>query len=239
MLKAVFFDIDDTLYSTHEFAATARRNALEAMRSLGLAVPMAVLTRELDEVIEEFSSNYDHHFEKLLTRLPAGAYKGINPAILVAGAVKAYHDTKFAQLRPYPDVLDCLKVLTRTNLIRGIITDGLTVKQAEKLLRLGIYPFLTPSAVFISDQIGISKPNPKLFQRACEAIGVSPRRCMYVGNSLAKDIAPAARVGMITVLAKRGARRDAENVRADYEIAGFGDLLDILRQDFRIKISDR
>ena len=30
-LKAIFFDIDDTLYSTSEFAATARRNAMEAM----------------------------------------------------------------------------------------------------------------------------------------------------------------------------------------------------------------
>ena len=56
------------------------------------------------------------------------------------------------------------------------------MKQAEKIHRLGVYPFLSPGAVFISDTIGISKPNPKLWQRACAADrGFS---CVYLENVL-------------------------------------------------------
>ena len=135
-LKAIFFDIDDTLFSTTDFAARARRAAVDAMRKRGLRMPTAYLVRELGEVISEFSSNYDHHFDKLLVRLPQRAYNGVNPAILVASAVAAYHDAKHDHLKPFPEVKSVLKRLGKTDLIRGVITAGLLIKQAEKLLRL-------------------------------------------------------------------------------------------------------
>ena len=99
-VKAIFFDIDDTLYSTTEFAALARRNSIEAMRRIGLKVPAGVLIRELNEVISEFSSNYEHHFDKLLLRLPGENIRSLNTAILTAAAIVAYHETKFKELKP-------------------------------------------------------------------------------------------------------------------------------------------
>lgn len=202
-IKAIFFDIDDTLYSTTGFARLARQRALRAMISLGLKQPLSVLTKELDEVIAEFSSNYDQHFDKLLLRLPKRCYEGVNPAILTAGAVIAYHQTKFRELSPYSDILPALKTLARTNLIRGIITAGLAVKQSEKLIRLKLYHLLTPGAIFISDQIGIGKPNVKLYQRACSEAGVRPAETLYVGDNPVNDIDPANKAGMITVLSRR------------------------------------
>ena len=53
-INAIFFDIDDTLYSTSDFARRARRNALRAMIGLGLNISLNVLSKELDEVIAEF-----------------------------------------------------------------------------------------------------------------------------------------------------------------------------------------
>ena len=90
-LKAIFFDIDDTLYSTSEFSEMARSMALDAMIDAGLAVDKKVLQEELEEVINEFSSNYEHHFDKLLLRIPKRLYRGINPGIIVAAGVIAYH----------------------------------------------------------------------------------------------------------------------------------------------------
>ena len=64
-LDAVLFDIDDTLFSTSEFAEVARRNAIRAMGRAGLNVPPEAALRELKEVVSEFSSNYVKrmHFE--------------------------------------------------------------------------------------------------------------------------------------------------------------------------------
>ena len=73
MLGAVFFDIDDTLFSTSRFAERAREESVDAMLAMGVRCPRETLLRELDEVVAEFSSNYEHHFDKLLSRLPIEA----------------------------------------------------------------------------------------------------------------------------------------------------------------------
>ena len=235
-LKAVFFDIDDTLYSTTDFVARARRAAVDAMRRHGLRLPAGHILRELQEVISEFSSNHDHHFDKLLLRFPRRAYDGVNPAVMVAAAVAAYHDAKFRFLRPFPEVPEVLRRLAKTDLIRGIITAGLVVKQAEKLVRLGVYGLLTPTAIFISDQIGISKPNPKLYQRSCRELGIPPREAMYVGDHPAHDVDPVRKLGMISVLVKSEGRHAKERGRAkpDYKITNMKQLWRILKKDFDV-----
>jgi putative hydrolase of the HAD superfamily len=236
-LKAVFFDIDDTLFSTTDFASKARRAAVEAMRRRGLRLPTEHILRELQEVIVEFSSNHEHHFDKLLLRLPRRAWDGVNPAILVAAGVQAYHDAKSRQLRPYPDVPPVLARLARTDLVRGIITAGLEVKQADKLLRLGLYDYFTPTAIFISDQIGISKPNAKLFQRACDEVGVAPRETMYVGDHPTHDVDPANALGMITVHVRRGKHAPEQGrTKPAYTLKSFKELLTVLRKDFSVRI---
>jgi putative hydrolase of the HAD superfamily len=237
MLKAIFFDIDDTLYSTTEFAVRARENSVEAMIKAGLKLPRDMLLKELEEVVNEFTSNYEYHYDKLLLRVPKRCYEGINPALLVASAVVAYHETKFRELKPYPDVVQVLKLLARTDLIRGIITTGLAVKQAEKLIRLKLYHLFTSSAIFISDQIGISKPNLKFYQRACSELSIQPPEAMYVGDNPLTDIDPPDRLGMITVRNKRGGKyRDLKGkAKPRHEINNFRELLDILKKHYGLR----
>lgn len=237
-LKAIFFDIDDTLYSTSEFTENARSMALDAMIKAGLAVDKSVLQEELEEVIAEFSPNYEHHFDKLLARIPKRHYRGINPAIIVAAGVIAYHDYKARRLVPYEDAVEVLKLLAKTELIRGVITEGLEVKQAEKLVRMRIHTYLSPNSIFISNQIGISKPNPKIYQRACSDLNLRPSETMYVGDNPLHDVDPPNQIGMITVRMRRGGRySNIEGKTAPAkEVQNFWDLLDYLRGEFGIKV---
>ena len=240
-LKAIFFDIDDTLFSTTEFAEKARRGAIQQMIRFGLKVSVEEALHELHEVIHEFSSNYAHHFDKLLIRLPPSTFEGVNPAVLVAAGVVGYHETKFKELRPYPDVKEVLERLSTTGLILGVITAGLTIKQAEKLVRLDLYRYLHPRAIFISEQIGISKPNIKLYQKACQRLGIHPREAMYIGDNPVMDIDPTNRIGMITVRNRRGSHHDRVegSTTPAYEIEDFHDLLAILERDFGIESAGR
>lgn len=234
MLKAIFFDIDDTLFSTTRFAETARRSSIQAMIDMGLRVEPEVAYRELTELIAEFSSNYPGHYDKLLTRLPREAVKGLNRSLLVAGAVVAYHETKFRELSTFEDVLEAMRFLSRTGLVLGIITSGLRIKQAEKIVRLRLWSYLDPRAIFITDEVGIGKPNPKLFQRACDQVGVLPSESMYVGDHPLHDIDPANEVGMITAWNKRDGKHLSKRgvTRPDYTIYNFLDLLKLLQDDF-------
>jgi putative hydrolase of the HAD superfamily len=237
-LQAILFDIDDTLFSTTEFARRARQNAVRAMLQAGLDLPEDVVLRELDEVLAEFSSNYEHHFDKLLQRLRPACLERTNPALIVAAGVAAYHDTKFRELAPFDDVFPLFSDLKRVGLRLGVVTHGWTVKQAEKLVRLGLVPYLDPKAVFISDQIGISKPNPKLYATALRDLQLPAREVMYVGDSPEHDVAPPQSLGMVTVWARRAAKHGLEGtgITPDYVVEDFEELRRILVRDFGVPL---
>lgn len=241
LLKAIFFDVDDTLFSTTEFARKARKAAIEKMRDFGFRMHKDDCLQELTEVIREFSSNYEHHFDKLLLRIPEHYSEGINRAILVAAAVAGYHDTKMRSLSAHEDVIECLKLLDRySGLKLGVITNGVEVKQAEKIVRLGVYPYLEPRSIYISEQAGMSKQNPKIFLRACREAGVRPHEAMYVGDDPTQDIDPPNEVGMITVHSRRSGRHidKPSKTTPDYVIHNFWDLLEILEGEFGIDVQN-
>ena len=92
--------------------------------------------------------------------------------------------------------------------------------------------------MFISDQIGISKPNKKLYLRACAECGVKPSETMYVGDHPLNDVGPAKAVGMTAVRHRRPSGKHANEegpVKPDYEIGNLTELLAILREDFGMR----
>ncbi|MBK7643599.1 MAG: TIGR02253 family HAD-type hydrolase [Planctomycetes bacterium] len=237
-LKAILFDVDDTLFSTTEFARKARANAVRAMIQAGLDLPEETVTRELEEVLAEFSSNYEHHFDKLLMRLRPPSLARVNPALVVAAGVAAYHDTKFRELVPFEDVIPFFRALRKCGMRLGIITHGWTVKQAEKLVRLGLVPYLEPSSIFISDQLGISKPNPKLWTLALADMHLVPQEVMYVGDSPEHDIVAPRSLGMVTVWTSRAAKRPLEGtgIEPDHIVGDFRELAALLRERYGVKL---
>ncbi len=232
-IKAILFDIDDTLYSTSRFADLARLNSVNAMIKAGLKYDVDQSMQELKEVIDEFGSNYEHHYDRLLLRIPKETYEGINPAIIVAAGIIAYHKTKNNSLKPHKDVTVTLKKLSKMGIILGIITAGLKIKQAEKLIRLGLLKYINPEAIFITDQIGIGKPNIKLYKYVCDSLGFPPQSCMYVGDNPITDIDPPNKLGMITVLHRRGGKYHniTGTTKPDYTITNMRQLLRILEKD--------
>ena len=233
-LDAIFFDIDDTLFSTSVFADQARRAAVDAMLRAGLSCDRDTALRELHEVIAEFSSNYGNHFDKVLDRLGRASWAGHNRAVIVAAGVMAYHDTKWSKLKVWDDVYEVLRWLSQKPVTRGIVSAGITIKQAEKVVRLGVLEFLTPSAIFFTDQVGFSKPNPKLYRRVLEMMELEPARCLYVGDNPTHDIDPCNAEGWNTVRIRRGGRYSAGDgaTAADFEITDFFGLREILQTEF-------
>ncbi|MEO0478781.1 MAG: HAD hydrolase-like protein [Planctomycetota bacterium] len=233
-LDAIFFDIDDTLFSTSVFADKARRAAVDAMLRVGLRSTREACMKELSEVVSEFSSNYGNHFNKVLDRLPPEASMNLNKEVVVAAGVVAYHETKWRELKVYDDVYEVLGWIDERVRIRGIISAGLGIKQAEKVIRLRILEFLSPSAIYFTEQVGINKPNPKLYRRVLLDQGLQPERTMYVGDNPRMDIDPANEVGLITVHNRRSGKHIEASGRTepDYTIQDFYGLRRLLETDF-------
>ena len=236
-LSLITFDIDDTLYGSADFARLARRNALRAMIDAGLKLKLEEAQAELDEIVAEFTSNDEFHFDRLLRRVPPGALDGHNPSIIIASGVAAYHDTIHDSFQGYEDGLDALKKLHSRGFVLGVISQGRTVKQAEKVVRLRILPYLHKKGVFFSDQMGMCKSSPKFYLKAADNLGAAPAECMHIGDRPDRDIDSANKAGWITVLNRRSGRyheRPGATPPA-HVIENFWDLLEIIEAGYEPK----
>ena len=80
----------------------------------------------------------------------------------------------------------------------GLITNGKELKQWEKLVRLGVYPFFDD--VVTSESVGVEKPNPEIFNIAMERLGVTAGTSLMIGNNFNADILGACEAGMQAML---------------------------------------
>lgn len=186
-IKAVFFDIDNTLYDSKTLSQMARRNSVIAMIDAGLKVSFDRAMKKLNEIIEKYGANYPKHYNKLLESF------GIKSHKIVAAGVVAYEKTKHAYLRPFPGVVPALLELKK-NYRLGIISNGLAIKQWEKLINLNLHHFF--DVVITSEEAGYEKPDKKIFEIALKEIKAEPGEAVMIGDKEIEDIKGAKSIGM-------------------------------------------
>jgi HAD superfamily hydrolase (TIGR01509 family) len=76
----------------------------------------------------------------------------------------------------------------------GVVSNGLPDVQYRKLESMGIRHLF--SCVVLSEEVGIRKPDPRIFLKAAHVLHVLPGRCLYVGDTYASDIVGAKNAGM-------------------------------------------
>ncbi|ADG13470.1 HAD superfamily (subfamily IA) hydrolase, TIGR02253 [Methanocaldococcus infernus ME] len=222
MIKGILFDLDDTLYNSSEFVSIARREAVKSMIDAGLNVSLDEAMEILNKIIKDKGSNYGKHFDDLVKSV-LGRY---DPMIIATGII-TYHNVKVALLRPYPNTIKTLIELKKMSLKLGVLTDGLTIKQWEKLIRLGIHTFF--DEVITSEEFGLGKPHLEFFKYGLKRFGLKGEEVIYVGDRIDRDIEPAKKVGMITVRILRGKYKDMEG-KADYTIKDLWELIEIVKK---------
>ncbi len=226
MIKAVFFDIDDTLYDTSGFAKLARKAALNAMIDAGLPLSHDEAYKLLREIIKEKGSNYDKHLNVLTKRV-----FGEEKPLLIALGMITYHNVKFALLRLFPETMSTLIHLKAQGYHLGVISNGLTIKQYEKLVRLGLHHFF--DSVVTSQEAGVEKPDIAIFTMAMERMGCKAENSVMIGNSFNDDILGAVNAGMSAVFLtpelEESERRYIEKTGLKLDIiSDIGELKDIM-----------
>jgi putative hydrolase of the HAD superfamily len=210
-VTAIFFDIDTTLYDSRTLSSMARKSSVIAMIDAGLEMPEERVLEDLNDVIKRFGPNYPRHYDELLK-----TYEREDPKI-VAAAVVAYEHTKIAYLKTFAGVVPTLIELKK-NFKLGIISNGLKIKQWEKLVGLRIHHFF--EAVVTSEECGCEKPAPEIFLAALKALNVAPAESVMVGDNFEIDIEGAKTMGMQTVWLKKTAPQSSN------EINSFSQILD-------------
>jgi putative hydrolase of the HAD superfamily len=76
----------------------------------------------------------------------------------------------------------------------GVISNGERGQQQHKLVRTGIDHCF--GSVIVSGECGVAKPAPRIFELACESMGVSPAQAVYIGDRRDVDAEAARTIGM-------------------------------------------
>ena len=205
-LRAVIFDLDDTLYPERDYVLSGFRAVAQwAQRQLG--VP--------------FDEGY-HRFERLFAEGVRGTTfnrwlrdTGLPQASRVPEMVRVYRCHQ-PDIRPFEGVPPLLERLELRYLL-GLISDGHLQVQRKKWRALGLEAYF--SAVVFSDEGGREcwKPSTWPYRQALRRLGCAPDEAVYVGDNLQKDFAGANQLGMGTIYLLRPGGEYADRQATDAE----------------------
>jgi len=238
MIKVVAFDLDDCLFNASLLVQKAREASVHMMIQYGLPIEEAEAKKLLDEIVEEFGSNSESHLDLFITRLQNHPKFRLDPKFninkYVAAGIIGYHREKVQHFKPFKDVISTLEEIRKLGIKTAIITDGTPKKQYEKILRLKLEDLF--DKIVISDEVAIRKPNYLLFAEFVETMGIKPNEMIYVGDRVDKDVIPAKKVGIISILIHRGTKYDPVltkqqfETKPDYSINSLHELINIIKK---------
>lgn len=105
--------------------------------------------------------------------------------------------TESSARQPWPEILALIDSLRKNDIVTAILSN--TVKPLSAMLRQdGQYDGF--DSVILSDEVGLSKPDPEIYQLLLNKLGLEPEECIFVDDK-PRNLIPASSLGMITILA--------------------------------------
>ncbi len=220
VLKAVLFDLDNTLVDFMRMKEACSEAAIYAMIEAGLPMKEGAANKKLFEMYEKVGIENQKIFESFLKKTMGK----VDFKILAAG-VAAYRRVKSGNLVPYPHVRGTLVKLKERGLSLGIVSDAPRMQAWLRLAEMNLTEFF--DVVVALEDTGRLKPSKMPFKQAVKKIGIRPEEILFVGDNPERDIKGAKSVGMFTALAAYGQRIKGK-AKADFVLKEVRDLLKII-----------
>jgi putative hydrolase of the HAD superfamily len=220
MIKAVMFDLDNTLVDFMKMKRASCEAAVSAMVDSGLKVDKKKAMKVLFELYDKYGIEYNLIFQKLVAKIN----RKVDYRILARG-INAYRKVQEGFLEPYPNVVPTLIKLREKGIKFAIVSDAPKLKCWMRLVELRIEDFFDYIVTF--DDTGVRKPDAKPFLMALRLLKITPEEAVFVGDWPERDIKGAKALGIKTVHAHYG-NLSKSKVKADYSIENFDELLRII-----------
>jgi YjjG family noncanonical pyrimidine nucleotidase len=192
--KAIFFDADDTLY---DYPRAERAALLACCREFAIAVApeafIAVYRRHNRDVWQEFERGETDQATLRVERFRRlGAELGL--ADLPFDLLSTFYlEVLSGQAQLLPGALELVRELAKKFPL-ALVTNGIAAVQNRRFAASPITPYF--HSIVISEEVGIAKPDPRIFAPALEKLGVDAADVLYVGDSVSSDMAAARNAGM-------------------------------------------
>jgi putative hydrolase of the HAD superfamily len=185
MTKTICFDFDGTLaHFTGDFVADLKESAVE----LGLP----------ESLHEDFIATY-LTFDKSCRTFPEAIRETLATFNMdlpenLEGYCKRSIQRYVSQIELLPGAQNVLEHLTTKNIPLAIITNGTKDIQSAATEHVNIQHYF--KSILISGEVGVRKPDARIFKLACERLNAKPENCLMVGDKLDADVEGAKAIGM-------------------------------------------
>lgn len=223
MIRAIIFDLDNTLVDFMKMKRRAIEAAIPAMIDAGLELSTEDAQKFINDIYLERGIEYQQVFDLFLQKV----MNKIDYKILASGIV-AYRRAREAALIPYPHVYSTLVQLNKMGLKLGILSDAPIKEAWLRLAYLNFHHIFDAAVTF--DETGERKPSPVPFKAILLKLGVEPHEALMVGDWAERDIVGASKVGMKTAFAKYGDTFNTLSHNADFELNDINELIPIIEK---------
>jgi len=208
-IECIHFDLDSVLYIPAAFLENTLNLTVRVMIENGLQADFDEALAKLHEIRSQ-DSNAGNHFDLLCEH-----FNGCLDPIIIASGVEKYWDNKAGNMMAAPHAHYVLGRLAQRYPL-SIISNGRPVKQAGKLIRLGLAHFFTrydsekgvyQRFFYATDDPAIAKPHPYLWQQSRQDVSIAFENAIMVGDRYWADMLGAKLLGMTTVKIKQGEHR--------------------------------
>jgi HAD superfamily hydrolase (TIGR01549 family) len=223
MLRALLFDLDDTLLETHHAhqaaLSTSCARAAERHPEWTVEALVGIFTETYRRLEDDLEAGRIKFATQLLFRTQTWqetlAACGL-PQQIGEELALVYLEKRRSLYQLYDDVPENLAALGQEYRL-VLVTNGLSDLQREKIAAVKLERWI--QNIVVSGEVDSWKPDPGIFHHALGLAGVQPHEAVMIGDSLTRDIVGAAGVGIPTVWMRRYPHLEPmEGIRPDAEV---------------------
>jgi len=222
MIKAIIFDLDNTLLDFMKMKQFAVKAAITAMNEAGLNINEDQAYKDIFKLYESKGWENQQVFDDFLMQ----NFGKVSNKILAAGIV-SYRRAREATLLVYPNVNKTLIELIKMGIQLAVVSDAPSREAWMRLYYLNLHHVFDP--VLTYDDSGAHKPSPKPFEMALDILNVNSDEALMIGDWPDRDVVGASQIGMKTIFARYGDTFGTLDSGADWDVNDIYEVVNIVK----------
>jgi putative hydrolase of the HAD superfamily len=223
MIKAVIFDLDNTLLDFMKMKEYAVKAAIAGMIEAGLDIDPDKSYETIIGIYEEEGWENQQVFNDFLNK----TIGEVNNKYLAAGIV-AYRRAREANLLLYPNVNHTLVDLIKRGMKLAVVSDAPSREAWMRIYYLNLHHHF--DVVLTFDDTNVRKPSPIPFEMALSQLNIEAEEALMVGDWPERDVVGAKKLGIRTIFARYGDAFGTVDSGADWDINDVYEIVGIVNE---------